>query len=125
MNLRCCSTCGTVYQPKTSRQRFCRSACRESKLGRRKRGNTTQRQYGSAHQRERKRWEPIVRSGQAVCCRCGLPIAPDAVFHLDHDDHDRTRYRGVAHGVCNVRAGAVKGNRQRAGFTSSAPRIAR
>jgi hypothetical protein len=35
-------------------------------------------------------------------------------LQLDHDDHDRTRYRGLAHKLCNLRAGAIKGNRQRA-----------
>lgn len=32
---------------------------------------------------------------------------------LDHEDYDPTRYRGLAHSVCNRRAGAVKGNQAR------------
>jgi len=32
-------------------------------------------------------------------------------LHLDHDDHDRSRYLGLSHRVCNLRAAAVKLNR--------------
>lgn len=123
-----CSNCGERFTPLFYNQRFCRTVCRERKLGRTKRarhGTTAERGYTGAHKRERERWKPLVDRGEATCCRCGLPLAPGAAFHLDHDDNDRTRYRGVAHPACNVRAGAVKGNRQRRSFTSSAPRIAR
>jgi hypothetical protein len=110
------SLCRQLYEPKTTRQRFCRAQCRDRKLGRErrvKRGTAVERGYGKAHYRERDRWRPIVDSGDAVCCRCSRPIGAGAPFHLDHDDEDRTRYRGVAHPSCNVRAGAIKGNRER------------
>jgi len=62
-----------------------------------KSGSTAQRGYGSAHQRLRKRLEPIVASGQAECWRCGLPIQPGQEWDLGHDDEDRSIYRGPEH----------------------------
>lgn len=53
--------------------------------------STTARGYGSTHQAERKRWEPLVESGHAVCVRCRLPIMPGTRWHLDHDD-DKIHY---------------------------------
>lgn len=124
---RACSTCGRQYQPKRKDQRFCRTACRDRKLGARRRvrrGTTTQRGYGAPHRRERERWRPVVEAGDATCCRCHKRIPPDAAWHLDHDDNDRTRYRGVACATCNTRAGAIKGNTSRAPGYSMPPRIA-
>ena len=65
------------------------------------RPTTTQRGYGSAHQAERKRWEPIVKAGRASCWRCTEPITPDADWDLGHDDHDRSKYMGPEHPACN------------------------
>lgn len=73
--------------------------------------STTERGYGSAHQQERRRWSPLVASGQATCWRCGRLIRPGSPWDLGHDDHDRTIYRGPEHRACNRRAGALKGNR--------------
>ncbi len=72
-------------------------------------GSTAARGYGGRLQAERRRWEPIVQSGRVACVRCGLPIAPGARWHLDHDE-DRVHYLGPAHAVCNLRAGGQKGN---------------
>ena len=72
-------------------------------------GSTTARGYGARHQAERKRWEPVVESGYASCCRCGFPIAPGTPFHLDHRD-DKLGYLGVSHALCNMRAAARRGN---------------
>lgn len=58
---------------------------------------TAQRGYGSKHQRLRKQYESLVRSGRATCWRCGTPIAPDAKWDLGHNDHDRSRYMGPEH----------------------------
>ena len=71
--------------------------------------STSARGYGAVHQAERKRWEPVVESGSAICCRCGFPIAPGTGWHLDHNE-DRTGYRGVAHARCNLRAAGKRGN---------------
>lgn len=75
-------------------------------------GNTTQRGYGAPHQRIRKHYEALVRSGKAICWRCDLPIAPDAKWDLGHDDNDRTQYRGPEHVGRECPAG---GNRATAG----------
>lgn len=128
--MRTCSTCGHPYQPKVHSQRFCTSQCRDRKLGRKpriKHGTTTQRGYGSTHQRERERWRPLVDRGEVDCWRCGHPILPGTPWHLGHDDYDRTVYRGPEHPRCNLIAAAANGNRARnqQRYTSSAPRIAR
>jgi hypothetical protein len=44
---------------------------------------------------------PIVAEGGVDCWRCGLPILPDSEWHLGHDDHDRSKYRGPEHTWCN------------------------
>jgi hypothetical protein len=54
----------------------------------------------------------IVRGGSAVCRLCGLPIAPDAEWDLDHRP-DRLGYRGPSHRHCNRSEGAKRGNAQR------------
>src|SRR5689334_3879774 len=66
--------------------------------------------YGVAHRAVRKRWEPIVAAGQAVCWRCGEPIPADAVWHLGHSA-DGKRWMGPEHASCNVRDGARRGYR--------------
>jgi hypothetical protein len=71
--------------------------------------STTARGYGSTHQATRKRWEPVVESGYASCCRCGFTIAPGTAFHLDHRD-DKLGYLGVSHARCNLRAAGKRGN---------------
>ena len=35
-------------------------------------------------------------------------MLPGQALHLDHDDYDRTRYRGFSHQACNLRAAARK-----------------
>lgn len=62
---------------------------------------TTQRGYGSRHQRLRKQWAPIVNRGEATCGRCHQPIQPGTPWDLGHDDHDRTKYTGPEHQRCN------------------------
>lgn len=75
--------------------------------------STAARGYGAAHQRERKRWEPIVKAGRASCWRCGRPIPPKGPWDLGHDDWDRTIYRGPECRPCNRGAGARKANLSR------------
>lgn len=64
-------------------------------------GNTSARGYGAEHQKLRRKIDPLVRAGHAVCWRCGQRIPAGAAWDLGHDDHDRTRYRGPEHVACN------------------------
>jgi hypothetical protein len=66
------------------------------------RGTTTQRGYGRDHRRLRARWAQRILSGEDVrCWRCRTPIRPGDDWHLGHDDHDRTLYRGPECEACN------------------------
>ena len=80
------------------------------------------RGYGPDHRRMRAAVAPHVRSGRAVCTRCGKPIrlVRDALgrlvpepWDLGHSD-DRRTWTGPEHASCNRSAGARKGNAQRA-----------
>lgn len=62
------------------------------------------REYGHRHKALRAQWVPLVDAGLVACSRCGQPIAPGSDWHLDHDDNDRTRYRGPSHQRCNIEA---------------------
>ena len=79
----------------------------------RRRGNTTVRGYGSAHQRLRARLAPIVATGTVACARCGRLIEPGQPWDLGHVDGDKTRYTGPEHQDCNRAAGAQQRNRPR------------
>lgn len=75
-----------------------------------RRGTTSARGYGSAHQRERSRWAPRVAAGEVSCARCGRLIAPGEPWHLDHAD-DRRGYLGPSHKRCNLEAGGRAAHR--------------
>jgi hypothetical protein len=79
-----------------------------------RRPSSTQRGYGYKHQQRRARWAPIVAKGKVRCSRCGEPIQVGQAWHLDHEDEDRTRYRGPGHEDCNVGAGRELGAQRRA-----------
>lgn len=75
--------------------------------------STTERGYGSAHQRERAKWKRVVEAGQANCWRCGAWLDPSQPFDLGHDDIDRSIYRGPECRPCNRAAGARASNQRR------------
>jgi hypothetical protein len=78
----------------------------------RDRGSSTARGYGADHRAARAEAEPTVIG--KTCARyplgqciepAGRMILPGQPWHMDHDDHDRTRYIGPSHAGCNVAAG--------------------
>ncbi len=77
---------------------------------RKSRPTQAERGYGPEHIKERRRLEKVVKSGGAICARCGELIEPDEPFDLDHRE-DRTGYLGPSHRHCNQRAAAKKGSK--------------
>jgi len=60
------------------------------------------------HTKLRRSYQRAMNAGKAFnCWRCGGPIDPND-WHLGHDDHDRTIYRGPEHPLCNLRAAGSK-----------------
>lgn len=90
-------------------------------------GTTTQRGYGNDHQKQRRRYAPLVASGAAECWRCiengrtpqEARIDPNEPWDLGHDDTDptRRRYKGPEHVKCNR---ATKGRNKTQADTSRA-----
>ena len=76
-----------------------------------RRGTSTQRGYGADHQRERVRWEAIIRQRPVYCARCGKRINPDNAWDLGHKD-DRS-YSGPECARCNRSAGGKNGAKTR------------
>lgn len=71
----------------------------------------------TAHKRERKRWAPIVASGQGWCAEpvCKMPsrwLDPTQAWDLSHN-HQHGGYLGPSHPACNRAEGARRGNRAR------------
>lgn len=88
-------------------------------------GDTTERGYGSDHQKVRAQWAPIVESGEAWCAEvvCLEPsrwIRPGTPWDLAHS-RDRTAYLGPAHARCNRSEGSRRGNRLRRGLPKRTP----
>ena len=66
------------------------------------RGTRQARGYDAAHDRLRASYQRRMDAGEPfVCWRCSRLIDPDD-WHLGHDDHDRTRYRGPECPPCNL-----------------------
>jgi hypothetical protein len=71
----------------------------------RARGTRQQRGYTAGHDALRKAWQRRMDAGETVhCWRCTRVIDPNN-WHLGHDDHDRTVYRGPECPLCNLQAG--------------------
>jgi hypothetical protein len=67
------------------------------------RGTPAERGYDAQHRALRKTWARKVKAGGVRCARCGKPIAPTDLWHLDHTD-DRAGYLGPSHQACNTAA---------------------
>jgi hypothetical protein len=62
---------------------------------------TNERGYGWKHQNLRQSWQRVMAERVVLCSRCERPILPGQPWDLGHDDHDRSRYTGPEHRVCN------------------------
>jgi hypothetical protein len=81
-------------------------------------GKMQSKRYSRTHKRIRAQLMPLVRSGEARCSRCGLPIEPHEEWHLDHNDNGNG-YRGTSHVYCNTAAPGLA--RKIAGPSSELP----
>ncbi|MGZ4516698.1 MAG: hypothetical protein ACXVXN_02085 [Mycobacteriaceae bacterium] len=60
--------------------------------------------HDAAHAKARKQWAAR-HSPSDPCYRCGHALGPMGPhLHLDHDDYDKTIYRGFSHAKCNLSA---------------------
>lgn len=93
-------------------------------------GTTTARGYDAEHRKARKA-AAAIHSPDDPCARCGHALGPMGPhLHYDHNA-DRTGYLGFSHGSepcpdcgkrCNVRAGAIEGNRRQDADPGPRPR---
>lgn len=79
--------------------------------------STTQRGYGTAHQQRRRKWRPIVESGNATCHAkvCLMPsrwIQPGTAWDLGHTE-DRSDWTGPEHALCNRSDGGKRSRKAR------------
>jgi hypothetical protein len=72
-------------------------------------GSTTERGYGAAHQAKRREYQRVVDAGAAECWRCTKEIKPGDEWQLGHDDHDRSKYKGIECVKCNESIGGRNG----------------
>lgn len=67
----------------------------------RARGSRESRGYGPEHRALRKRWAPMVATGDVLCAKCDQPIKAGTVWHLGHTA-DRATWTGPEHPYCNL-----------------------
>lgn len=98
MTLRVCSVPGCPNLQAESKCKTHRAAAE------RKRGTRQQRGYDQQHQDLRAHYQRRMAAGEAFICwrpDCDKPIDPTN-WHLGHDDHDRSVYRGPECVSCNT-----------------------
>lgn len=110
---RACKKCGTPFMPATNNQIYCSRGCRPNPRWGQKAATPQERGYGKEHLALRREWAKVVDRGEAFCWRCGIWIEPGMKWHLGHDDHDRSVYRGPECVPCNTSTAASRGNRER------------
>ena len=97
MALKVCSQPGC---PRLQSETRCAEHRREREQAR---GSRQQRGYGRAHELLRADWQRRIDAGEIVYCwRCKTTRITGRAWHLGHDDHDRTRYRGPECVPCNT-----------------------
>ena len=77
------------------------------------RGTRQQRGYDAEHDALRREYQRRMDDGETFTCwrpDCGRPIDPTH-WHLGHDDHDRSTYRGPECPTCNLRAARISSMR--------------
>lgn len=89
--------CGAVFDGDTQRCPV-HQARADARL-RARRGSTTQRGYGTAHQQLRAKLLAQWKPGDP-CARCGKPMTDKTRIDLGHQDGKRG-YRGLEHDTCN------------------------
>lgn len=96
MALRVCAESGC---PEFTRSTRCAEHTRAKD---RARGTRQERGYDSRHVRLRAEYQRRMDAGvRFECWRCGDEINPQ-LWHLGHDDHDRSIYRGPECEPCNT-----------------------
>lgn len=65
--------------------------------------STTNRSYGSAHQKLRARWAPLVATGMVRCALGGELLKPGTKWHLAHADHPDAHRLGLYAGPACAR----------------------
>jgi hypothetical protein len=75
------------------------------------RGSRQSRGYDAGHDRERRRWAPLVARGGVRCPKCHQLIQPGERWDLGHTD-DRTTWTGPEHADrCNRSAAGRRSHR--------------
>jgi hypothetical protein len=102
-----------VFEQRKPGQKYCRPEHRLNppRPGR-VQASVAARGYGYEHQKKRRAALATLKPG-TPCPRCGQEMYPDQKLHFDHADDDRNYYLGLSHASCNLRAGAIRGNRLR------------
>lgn len=71
--------------------------------------------HGADHAKARKLWA-AQHQPTDLCYRCRKPLGLMGPWlHLDHDDHDKSVYRGFSHKACNLRAAGQLGRARQRG----------
>lgn len=91
--------CAEAGCPKLQAESRCPDHRRERE---RTRGTRQARGYDAPHDRLRAAYQRRMDAGEHFSCwRCSRPIDPTS-WHLGHDDHDRSAYRGPECVPCNT-----------------------